>query len=235
MIKNIEQTVSEVLVQNRYLDAKVSKISPVYNIDRTESRLVISIETTASYEFLFYGNKYFSAGNLLTHLDLDKNFLNYIKNQKLLVKNIEDYYKATGFANVVVSNQVHFFDKLNKYVIQFNIKEGPQIHIKDIEISGKISRSPNHYRSAFYSLLSDSKNAHFFIQENLTKASDKLILQLKDEGYLRAEKISLDFKFFSKDSVIVQLQINEKHPHANSQYHVHRVAKLYGLTALRRD
>ncbi len=209
MIKSIEQIVTEVLIQNRYLDAKVTKISPVYNLDRTESRLVLTIETTATYEFLFYGNKYFSAGNLLTHLDLDKNFLNYIKNQKLLVKNIEDYYHAAGFANTVVTNKIHFFEKMNKYVLQFNIKEGTQIHIKDIEITGKISRSPSHYRSAFYNLLSDYKNAHFFIQENLVKASDRLILQLKDEGYLRAEKISLEFKFLGKDSVIVQLQINE--------------------------
>jgi outer membrane protein insertion porin family len=209
MIKNIEQSVTETLVQNRYLNAKVTKISPIYNIDRTESRLVITLETTASYEFLFYGNKYFSSGNLLTHLDLEKNFLNYIKNQKLLAKNIEDYYREAGFANVTVANQVHFFEKLNKYVLQFDIKEGIQIHIKDVEISGKISRSPNHYRSAFYNLLSEYKNAHFFIQENLVKAADRLILQLKDEGYLRAEKVSLEFIFKSKNSVIVQLQINE--------------------------
>ncbi len=209
MIKIIEQLITEILIQSRYLDAKITKISPIYNLDRTESRLVITVETTAAYEFLFYGNDYFSAGNLLTHLDLEKNFLNYIKNQKLLVKNIEDYYHAAGFANVVVANQVHFFEKLNKYVLQFNIKEGIQIHIKDVEISGKISRSPNYYRSLFYNILSDNRNAHFFIQENLVKASDRLILQLKDEGYLRAEKISLDFVFKGKDAVVVQLQINE--------------------------
>lgn len=209
LIKNIELAVSEILVQNRYLDAKVSKISPVYNIDRTSARIVISIDTTATYEFLFYGNNYFSSGNLLTHLDLDKNFLNYIKNQKLLSKNVEDYYRSAGFAKMEIESKSHFYEKMNKYVLQFNIKEGPQIRIKDIEVSGKISRNPAYYKDLFYKHLSSFKHSGYFIEENINKASDRIILQLKDEGYLRAEKVSLDFKFDRQDTVVIQLQISE--------------------------
>lgn len=209
LLKNIELQVSEILVQNRYLDAKIAKISPIYNLDRTDARIVISIETTATYEFLFYGNNYFSSGNILSHLDLDKNFLNYIKNQKLLLKKIEDHYRSFGFAKAEVTSKNYLFDKANKYVLQFNINEGPQIRIKDVEISGKISRNPSYYRDLFYSNLSDYKNSGFFIEETINKAAEKVILQLKDEGYLRAEKVSLDFKFLKNNSVIIQYQISE--------------------------
>lgn len=209
VIKNIEMTVSEILVQNRYLDAKISKISPVYNANRSEARIVISLETTATYEFLFYGNDAFSSGNILTYLDLDKNFLNYVKNQKLILKKIEDYYRAAGFAKAEVIYKIHFYEKMNKYVLQFNIKEGPHIRVKDIEVSGKISRSPSYYKDLFYANLGNFKHSGYFIEENINKATDQLILQLKDEGYLRAEKVSLDYKFLNKESVIIQLQISE--------------------------
>ncbi len=209
VIKNIEMMVAEILVQNRYLDAKISKISPVYNANRTEARMVITIETTATYEFLFYGNATFSSGNILTYLDLDKNFLNYVKNQKLILKKIEDYYRAAGFAKVEVGNKIHFYEKMNKYVLQFNIKEGPRIRIKAVEVSGKISRNPSYYADLFYANLSENKHSGYFVEESISKATDQLILQLKDEGYLRAEKISLDYKFLNAEAVIIQLQISE--------------------------
>ncbi|MBY0385129.1 hypothetical protein K2X05_08220, partial [bacterium] len=209
LLKNIELQVAEILVENRYLDAKIAKISPIYNLDRTDARIVISIETTATYEFLFYGNNYFSSGNLLSHLELDKNFLNYIKNQKLFLKKIEDHYRSFGFARTEVTSKNYFFEKSNKYVLQFNINEGPQIRIKDIEISGKISRSPSYYRDLFYSNLSDHKNSGFFIEENINKAAERIILQLKDEGYLRAEKVSLEYQFLKNNTVIIQYQISE--------------------------
>jgi outer membrane protein insertion porin family len=209
LIKNIDLIVSDILIKNRYLDAKIAKISPIYNLDRTSARITISIETTATYEFLFYGNKFFSSGNLLSHLDLEKNFLNYIKNQKLLQRNIENYYRSAGFAKINVESKIHFYEKLGKYVLQFNIKEGPQIRIKEIEISGKISRNPQYYRDLIYKNLSDYKNAGFFIEDNIVKATDRMILQLKDEGYLRAEKISLEYQFPREDSVIIQMQISE--------------------------
>ncbi len=209
LLKNIELSISELLVQNRFLDAKVSKISPIYNKDRTSAQIAITIETTATYEFLFYGNKYFSSGNILAHLDLEKNFLNYIKNQKLLQKNIEEYYKSAGFANVVVEPKVYFFEKMNKYVLQFQITEGQQIRIKDVEITGKISRAPSYYRNLFYKNMEDYKHAGAFIEENVVKAVDRMILQLKDEGYLRAEKVSLEFQYPRPNFVVVQIQINE--------------------------
>lgn len=209
LIKNIELSVSELLVKNRFLDAKVAKISPIYNKDRTAAQIAIAIETTATYEFLFYGNKYFSSGNILAHLDLEKNFLNYIKNQKLLQKNIEAYYKSAGFANVVVEPKVFFFDKMDKYVLQFQIKEGAQIRIKDVEITGKISRAPSYYRSLFYKNMEDYKHAGAFIEENVVKAVDRMILQLKDEGYLRAEKVSLEFQYPQPNLVVIQIQMSE--------------------------
>lgn len=209
LIKNIEMTVSDILVENRFLDAQIEKISPIYNKDRTQARLVITIQPTTTYEFLFYGNNSFSSGNLLMSLDLDKNFLNYIKNQKLILKKIEDYYRDAGFARVEIQNKNFYFEKLNKYVLRFEIKEGPRIRIKDVEVTGKISRNPSYYRDIFYKIIADYKHSTYYVEDNIKNTVEQLVSQLKDEGYLRAEKVSLDYQFPTPDSVVVQVQINE--------------------------
>jgi len=209
VIKKIEGIVNEILIKNRILDAKIAKISPVYNQNRTAARLTITLETTSTYEFLFYGNEYFSDGNIISHLDIDKNFLNYIKNRKLFVKNIELHYRTNGFPRATVEPETIYYEKLNKYILKFNIKEGVQYRIKDINVSGKISRSPAYYEDLIRSNLSDLKNSNLFVEENITKAVDKMVTDLKDQGFLRAEKISIEYVFNKTSTVDIQLQINE--------------------------
>jgi len=209
VLKKIEATVNEILIDNRILDAKIAKISPVYNQARTSARLTITLESTSTYEFLFTGNTYFSDGNIITALDIDKNFLNYIKNRKLFVKNIELLYRINGFPSASVEAETVYFDKLNKYVLKFNIKEGRQIRIKSITVGGKISRAPSYYVDKIYDNLSELKNSNLYVEENITKAVDKMIMDLKDEGFLRAEKIAVDFKLEKTPNVNVTVQINE--------------------------
>lgn len=209
VLKKIEVSVNEILLQNRILDAKIAKISPIYNQDRTSARLTITLETTSTYEFLFYGNTAFSAGNIIAHLEIDKNYLNYIKNRKLFIKNIEALYRENGYPHATIESETIYFEKMSKYVLKFTIKEGAQVRIKSVNVSGKISRSPSYYESRIFENLGDLKNGNLFVDENIRKSVDKLILDLKDEGFLRAERINLEFKINKNATADIFVQINE--------------------------
>lgn len=209
VLKEIEKQVTEILVSSRMLGAKISKITPIYNQDRTSAKITVSIETTSSYEFLFDGNKYFSAGNIISHFDLEKNYLNYIKNANLLIKDVENLYRANGFADISVTTENIAYEKQKKIVILFKIKEGAQLRIKNIQVSGKITRAPSYYENLLRDILGEMNNANLFIKSNMDKAILKVAIQLKDEGYLKASATPIEYKVNDDSTVTVLVQVNE--------------------------
>lgn len=209
VMKDIETSITDILVSSRMLGAKISKITPIYNQDRTSAKITVTIETTSSYEFIFDGNTYFSAGNIISHFDLEKNYLNYIKNANLLIKDVENLYRAYGFANVSVKTENIQYEKQKKIVILFRIKEGPQLRISNIIVSGKITRAPKYYEDLIVQNLEEMNNANLFIRENMDKAIAKVAIGLKDEGYLKADATPLNYKFNNDATVDIYVQINE--------------------------
>ncbi|MCC6138870.1 MAG: hypothetical protein IT287_09565, partial [Bdellovibrionaceae bacterium] len=209
VLKEIENKITNILVDHRMLGAKISKITPIYNQDRTSAKITVSIETTASYEFIFEGNKYFTSGNIITHFDLEKNYLNYIKNANLLIKDVENLYRENGFANVKVTTENINYEKQKKIVILFNIKEGPQLRIKNIVVTGKITRSPTYYEDLIRENLDETNNANLFIKQSLDKAILRVAIQLKDQGYLKADASPTEYKINADNTVTVLVQVNE--------------------------
>jgi outer membrane protein assembly factor BamA len=209
LLKDIEMKVNNILVTNRVLNAKIARISPIYNQERTSAKLTITLETTSTYELVFYGNKYFSSNSIISSLDIDNNYLNYIKNKKLFTRNIEALYRAHGFPNVAVESETFLVDKESKYILKFKVKEGPQVRIRAIKVSGKISRPPKYYEDMVQAALAEMSNSSLYVEDNIEKAVEKTIVQLKDEGYLRAEKISVDSQVTPYNSADVTIQLNE--------------------------
>lgn len=208
-IKNIEVETTNLLISHRLLGAKIAKISPIYNQNRTQAKITITIESPNKYEFIFDGNTYFSSGNIITHFDLDKNYLNYIKNSNLFIKDIEAMYKSHGFADVKVTYQSINYENQKKISLLFTIKEGPQLRIKNFNISGKITRPPSFYEALILQNLDDLNSPHIFIKDNVDKAIAKVAVQLKDEGYLKAESLPLNYKINTDSTVSIFVQINE--------------------------
>jgi outer membrane protein insertion porin family len=209
LIKEIETTVNEILINNRVLNARIARVSPIYNQERTSAKLTITLESTSTYELVFYGNKYFSSNSIISSLDIDTNYLNYIKNKKLFTRNIEDLYRSHGFPNISVDSETFLVDKEDKYIIRFKITEGAQIRVRNIKVSGKISRPPSYYENMINNSLSEMNNSSLFVEDNIEKAVEKTIVKLKDEGYLRAEKVSIDSQINAYNSADINIQINE--------------------------
>lgn len=209
VMKDIERTINDILIDDRKLGAKITKITPIYNQDRSSAKVTVTIETAFSYEFVFDGNAYFSPGNIISHFDLEKNYLNYIKNSNLLIKDVESLYRENGFANVTVTTENVQYEKLRKIVILFRIKEGPQMRIKNITVTGKITRAPSFYEQMIYNNLNEMNNTTIFVKQNMDRAIEKVAITLKDEGYLKAETTALNYVFNDDSTVSIHVQINE--------------------------
>lgn len=209
VMKEIEKTISDLLISDRMLGAKISKIAPIYNQDRSSAKITVTIEAALSYEFIFDGNTYFSAGNIISHFDLEKNYLNYIKNSNLLIKDVESMYRDHGFANAKVETESIVYEKQKKTVILFRIQEGKQLKIKNIVVSGKITRAPSHYEQMIYNNLGEMNNSSLFVKHNMDRAIEKVAVTLKDEGYLKAEAMPINYKINDDATVDILVQINE--------------------------
>lgn len=209
VLKDLEKTITDLLIDARMLSAKITKITPIYNQERTSAKITVTIETALSYEFVFDGNTYFSAGNIITHFDLEKNYLNYIKNSNLLIKDVETMYREHGFGNVKVTTENIVYEKQRKNVILFRIEEGRQMRIKNIVVTGKITRSPSYYEQLIYGGLNEMNNSTLFVKANMDRAIEKVAITLKDEGYLKAEATPINYTVNSDATVSVSVQINE--------------------------
>ncbi|MCB9072401.1 MAG: BamA/TamA family outer membrane protein [Bdellovibrionaceae bacterium] len=209
LLREIEQKVSTFLIDSRMLNAKITKISPIYNQERTAAKLTISLESIDIYEFIFDGNHYFSSGNIVSNFNLAENYLNYVKNPNLLQKDIETLYRKNGFSNVVVSVDTIRYDNLHKIIYVFYVKEGSQFRIDNIVISGKITRPPSYYQEMIRENLAQMNNSNLYIKENVDKAIEKVAMDLKNQGYLRAEAVPLNYKVDSASTVNIHVQINE--------------------------
>lgn len=208
-IVDISRSVQEELVRNRAFSARIDSISPVYSKNRSSAQVVVNLVDEMNYEFVFLGLRSFNYKDIMTYIDVEKNYLNFIKNKSLLSRYVEDFYIKKGYLNTEVFVTEISVEDANKVIFKFDIKEGTQLKTHNIYISGKISRSSSYYIDIFKQALGEQNNSSYFIKSNIDESVKTLINKLKNQGYLRAKLISYDYKIRKSGLVNLSIQIDE--------------------------
>ncbi len=209
---DFQKGVSDYLHENRYLTARISSPTVTTNIERTQAKLVYTIENPYRYEFRFSGNSYFTEGALTSKLE-DAKFSGATASPAPdMAEQMRRMYQGVGFANVEVSYTEERGNSEDpyRYLISFKIVENPRVRIGKIEMTGTISRPQSYYAAFMQSSSSDLIGAGFYNRRDIDDGSKRLITELQNQGYLRA-KIQSQRADYSKDrsSVVITLNIDE--------------------------
>ena len=195
---------------NRYLSTRLSTPSIVFNADKSQAKITFAIENPNRYEFLFDGNSYFSAGQLIKSLDLDR--LRGITTSPAadLSERIQKLYLSTGFAHAIVEYSEKFFEDNNLQRIKFKIVEGPRVRIRKIEITGNVSRPSDYYANFIRDTSSDLIALGYYNRRDIEDGYKNLVIQLQNEGFLRARVQSVRSEFSKKkDEAFVTVAMDE--------------------------
>lgn len=195
---------------NRYLATRLSTPSIVFNPDKSKAKITFAIENPNRYEFLFDGNYFFSAGQLISSLDLDR--LHGITTSPAadLAERIQKLYLSKGFAHAIVDYNEKYFEEEYLQRIRFKITEGPRVRIRKIEITGNISRPPDYYAKSIRNTSSDLVDYGYYNRRDIEEGYKNLVIQLQNEGFLRAKVQSVRSEFNKrKDEATVSIAIDE--------------------------
>jgi outer membrane protein insertion porin family len=209
---DFQKNASDYLRDNRYLTARLSNPTVTTNADRTQAKLVYSIENPYRFEFRLEGNQYFSDGTLAHELESEKLSGATTSPAPDMAERLRRYYQAAGFANVEITYQDEPAVAENGYrqLIRFKVVENPRVRIKRIEVTGNVSRPESYYTQFIKSSSSDLIGAGFYNRKDIDDGGKLLITELQNQGYLRA-KIQSQRAEYSKDraSVVISLNIDE--------------------------
>jgi outer membrane protein assembly complex protein YaeT len=196
------------LHDHRYLTARLSSPAISYNQDRTQAKLIYTIENPWRVEFKFTGNQYFSDGSIISDLE-SVNLAGATSSPAPdMAERIRRMYQASGYANV----EVEYTENLNpsRQLIAFVIIENPRVKIKKIEIAGNVSRPENYYTQFIKSSSSDLTGDGYYNRHDIDEGGKRLMTELQNQGYLRAKILSSRAEFTKdKSGVTIYLNIDE--------------------------
>lgn len=209
-LENFRRDMENFFANNRYLATRLSTPAIVFNADKSQAKITFAIENPTRYEFLFDGNTYFSAGQLIKSLEVDR--LRGITTSPAadLAERIQKLYLSTGFAHAIVEYSEKYYEESNLQRIRFKIDEGPRVRIRKIEITGNISRPESYYSRFIRDTSSDLVSFGYYNRRDIEEGYKNLVIELQNEGFLKARVQSVRSEFSKKkDEAIVSVAVDE--------------------------
>lgn len=199
------------LIENRFYDTKILDTKIQYNRDRTQADLYFTLSKSFHYEVIFYGNKFLNDSQILKITKLNDDYLFIEKNINKIKANILNTYKNMGFLDIKAEISKKDIDQNHKKIIVINILEGKRYRLKDIIISGKISRNPEYYIKKLLFALDEEQGFRYFSEERIKNAVEVMSEDLQQEGFLNSKVISTRFET-NKDLVTYEITLDEGSP-----------------------
>ncbi len=201
-LSQLQTRISSFLSDNRYLTTRISEPTIEFNSDKTEVRILYTIENPYEYEFLIDNNTSIKDSSIIRQFDLGKYSGQTFSPSGQLAQKIKEIYLEKGFANVEVTFKEEYFKKKFRQRVRFKVKENNRIRIRSIRVEGKISRPSFYYANYIRENSSTLVRQSFYNREAIDKGAKLLIDQLQNEGFLRAEVLSIRPQFNKKKEVV---------------------------------
>ncbi len=208
-----QKKIESELFENRYLVSKISNTSLLFKGDKTSVRINFTISNPIQFEFVFYGDRFFSHFDLIRESKIkDNKSLSLNSLSAEMMEGIKQLYLISGFPKMKIQFSEETFKQVNKKVFLFKIDEGPRIRIGKVNILGKISKKKSYYTGLFFQSLREQPNSVYFVKDNIQLAAQAMITQLKRKGHFQAELISLTSQFKNNNRIDIDLKVDEGIP-----------------------
>lgn len=176
--------------------------------------LKVKVTVGERVTFGFSGNKILSHQDLNLLIDeqrligLSQDYIQRIKNQ------ISDEYKKLGYDRVSIESYSFEGDSENKKKhVLFEINEGHQVQIENLQFDGQIHYNEADLETLFWNGTTGLTSRHYYIEKDLTKFAELLIEKMKSDGFLSAKLVSVnkqDSKHSNKVNVLITVYEGEQ-------------------------
>jgi outer membrane protein insertion porin family len=194
-VDNLTRKLTSFLQENRYYRADLAGPEVVNNADKTQAKLVYKLTDPFRYEFIVPS----PAG--ISDMNMRENYLQEIYSQ-LSAATIErgtadpameaadrvrQAFLRKGYPNVEVQASTTEVPGLFLRRVRLTITEGNRMKIKEIRISGRISRPNGYYEKFVLKNSSPLVGRGYYNRQDLEKGYENLVNELRNQGYLRAK------------------------------------------------
>ncbi len=210
ILLEINRLCDELFRQGRYLKAQLSVPSKNKNENQNRVILEYTIQNPEVFEFSFEGNYSFESARLESSMELSKfKSVNPEVAPELALK-IKDFYLLKGYARVEVTAIERIIKPFERIVVVSSIDEGSRTKLQNIEVSGNISKASNHYAQIIKEYSGETIQNGYFHKNQLDNGLKNLILELQNQGYLKAKLISSRYLYNKqRDQVTASINIDE--------------------------
>ena len=211
-IKDLKKRIQGELLKNRYLISKISYTPPPLDSDKKQVTIYFDISKPTQFEFIFYGNRFFSHFDLIRESKIGNKIIHIGHTSLDIINNLRKLYLKSGFTKIDIQFSEKSFPETYKRIFIFEIKEGPRFRVGKINIFGKISRKKSHYTRLFLQSLSEQDQSIYFVKENIQPAAQAMIAKLKREGHFKARLTSVNSQLKGNHNADIDLHIDEGVP-----------------------
>jgi outer membrane protein assembly complex protein YaeT len=211
LLADINRTIDEYFRLNRLFRAQISQPKKLINTAKTAISLQFLINYTENFSLSFEGNYSFPAPRLESALELSKFKTSNPQVGPELVLKLKEFYLLKGYARVQITSDEFIQVPNERSSITFKIEEGSQIKIKGFDFNtDKISRPQEYYVKFLKKYSGDTVASGFFHRDQIENGLKNLIIELQNEGFLRARVISSRFLYNKeRDQVTISVNLDE--------------------------
>ena len=189
-----EKEIQKFLIKNSYYQAEIFKQKSDYLIENP-------IQTI----FVLKGNKFFNEKKIRKFIQIDEHktgvrFYDFVETA------IKQAYQRQGFLKIKIEKKT--VRKKWKEWIYLKILEGSRIRIAEIKVKGLLSKPASQYESFIENNSTALIKKGFYNKKDLEVGYEKLINDLKSQGYLQS-KIYSDRIFFKEDEAFITINLEE--------------------------
>lgn len=209
-VTSTQREIRNYLKKNHYARTEILGPTTEFNKDESEVTLIYRLDKTEKYSFAYEGVRFLAVRDIEDELDLDNFYSGNPSIGSELAQKIRNYYLGKGYARVDVKTEETEGKGPFQRTVTFNINEGPQVKIQNINLTGNFSRKESYYVDFIEEHSSKLIGKKFYNKEDIDTGLKNLILELQNNGYLQAKLISTRTQYNKdKDQVTIYINLDE--------------------------
>lgn len=210
-LNSIRKNLREELSSHRFYKADLIGPDVQMNKDDSEAQLTFSVPNSEEFFIEMEGALEESPSSIKEFMELDKFYSANPNIAPELATRVKNFYLSRGYARVEVVGDEEPGSKEHTRVIQLHVTEGPQVRIKEFQITGRISRLESYYIDFIKNHSGEILSKGFYNRDALDTGLKNLIISCQNQGFLKAKIISTKtvYSGSKKEEILVSVNIDE--------------------------
>lgn len=207
LLSSVHKDVREEMSSQNYLKADLQGPDISLNKDETEATLTYTVDHSEEYILDINGASDIGRSKVEKSLDLDHFYSSNPSIAPELANRVKNFYLSRGYARVEVSADETDGSKAYQRRIVMTISEGPQVRLREIQITGRVSQPEKYYANFIRRHSSELINDGYYNRDDLDVGFKNLVIDRQNQGYLKAHIISTRAAY-NKDKNAMTILVN---------------------------